>query len=61
MTAYLTGPEVRERLAISPSQLHSLARRKSDPIPHLKVGAAYRIPLSALEAWEQRNLRGLPA
>lgn len=61
MTTYLTGPEVRARLALSPSQLRSLAHRKTDPIPHLKVGTAYRIPLSALEAWEQRNLKGQPA
>lgn len=55
---YLTGPQLVERLAISPTALTRLAARKDDPIPHIRIGNAYRIPIDLLEPWEQRNTVG---
>ena len=45
----LEAKEVAEFLAITVSHVYTLMR--ADAMPHLKVGAAYRIPVSWLIDW----------
>lgn len=61
MSTYLTGPQLRERLNISASQMASMASRTRDPLPHIRIGQAYRFPVDALAEWEKRNLKGSAA
>ncbi len=47
----LTAPEVGRLLKVSPRQIYSLARRKQDPLPCIKVGKYARFRESEVRAW----------
>ena len=55
--AWLTRPEVAERLKIPPKTLAEWASQKKGP-PFTKIGRFSRYRLSEVIAWEQRQATG---
>lgn len=57
-TPLWTAEQVGERLGIPPSSIYDYARRRDDPIPHMRIGRHIRFHKSAVEGWLARQTHG---
>jgi len=53
--AKLSPKQIRARLDMSLSQIYILLKEGEDPIPHYKIGCAYRISEKEFERWLERR------
>lgn len=55
---FLTIREAADRLGVSETTIRTWARRKRDPLPHMRCGRVVRIPSDGLEAWAAAHTIG---
>jgi excisionase family DNA binding protein len=48
---------VAERLQVSTRYVHTLMKRKHDPLPSIKLGRRRLVPVAALEQWAVSKAR----
>ena len=55
---FLTIREAADRLGVSETTIRTWARRKRDPLPHMRCGRVVRIPSDGLTAWVTDHTTG---
>lgn len=58
--AFLNINEAAKYLNVSGAQVQIWLRRRENPIPHMKEGRTYRIPVLLLERWIEEATAGNP-
>lgn len=52
----LSVQQVRRRLQVGKNRVYAMI--DAGELPHVKIGSRYKIPLTALERWIERHMKG---